>query len=51
MNRRLEPTWNQDITTTYEAPAIDGVFDTSDLEREILYAGTFTGPPWSNIPD
>ena len=36
----------------YEAPGIEMIFTSSDVEREIYYAGVFTGEgPWSNIPD
>lgn len=35
----------------YEAPRIESVMTAGDLEREMLYAGSVTPPPWSNIPD
>ena len=36
---------------TYESPRIESVLSAGDLEREMLYAGAVTPPPWSNIPD
>ena len=36
----------------YVAPQIELVLTASEIEREVLYAGSYTGQnPWTNIPD
>lgn len=35
---------------SYEAPGIETVLTSEDVEREIFYAGGLTFP-WTNIPD
>ncbi len=39
------------IVAEYEAPCVEAVLTSQEVEREILYAGTLTRPPFDNIPD
>ena len=37
---------------SYSPPAVEVILTSADVEREVLYAGVFTGDgPWTNIPD
>jgi len=44
---------NEPVTAIcYVAPQIELVLTPSEIEREVLYAGSYTGEnPWTNIPD
>lgn len=40
------------FVTDYEAPGIEAVLTSEEVEREILYAGSLTPPiPFNPIPD
>jgi hypothetical protein len=42
--RNLETVVNTQATSSYEAPRIEAVLTPEELEREVLYSGTFSQP-------